>query len=152
MTLPNIFTKDVSDTIIQRINTLQPTTKANWGKMSVEQMLAHCNVTYEMAYENKHPKPGFFMRFILKTFIKKTVTGDAPYKRYSQTAPAFIIKDTRDFETEKNRLINYIIKTQQLGEASFDNKESLSFGFLSKDEWNTMFYKHLNHHLTQFGV
>jgi hypothetical protein len=152
MTFPNIFTKAVSDNVIQRINLLKPTTKANWGKMSVEQMLAHCNVTYEMVYEDKHPKPNFFMGFILKTFVKKIVTGDAPYKHNSQTAPAFIIKDTRNFETEKNRLLDFVSKTQQVGEASFDNKVSHSFGKLNKTEWNTLFYKHLDHHLTQFGV
>ena len=63
-----------------------------------------------------------------------------------------IIKETKDFEVEKQRLINYIVKTQQLGENYFDNKESHSFGKLSKIEWNNMFYKHLNHHLTQFGA
>jgi len=152
MTLPNIFTKEISSKVIERINHLKPDSPPNWGKMSVEQMLAHCNVTYEMAYENKHPRPNAFMRIILKAFVKKVVTGDAPYKRNSQTAPAFIIKDKRDFQTEKNRLINYINKTRQLGEDSFDNKVSLSFGAMSKNEWNNMFYKHLDHHLTQFGV
>jgi hypothetical protein len=43
-------------------------------------------------------------------------------------------------------------KTVDLGEAHFDGKESLSFGKLTASQWNTMFYKHLNHHLTQFGV
>jgi hypothetical protein len=152
MTLLNIFTKDVSDKVIQRINQLKQETKGNWGKMHVDQMLAHCNVTYEMAYENKHPKPNAFMRFILKTFVKKAVTSHIPYKHNSQTAPAFIIKDRRDFNIEKTRLINYINKTQQLGEANFDNKKSLSFGILSKNEWNNLFYKHLDHHLGQFGV
>ena len=70
----------------------------------------------------------------------------------SRTAPAFLITDTKDFEAEKKRLINYIKKTQELGEAHFDNKESHSFGNLSKTEWNNMFYKHIDHHLTQFGV
>jgi hypothetical protein len=152
MTLPNIFTPTVSDQVIQRINQLKPTTPAQWGKMTVAQMLAHCNVTYEMTYENQHPKPNFLMKFILKTFVKKAVTGPAPYQRNSQTAPAFLIKDARDFDVEKNRLIAYLSKTQQLGENHFDNKESHSFGNLSKDEWNTMFYKHLDHHLGQFGV
>ncbi|MFM9910615.1 MAG: DUF1569 domain-containing protein [Chitinophagaceae bacterium] len=152
MPLPNIFTKDVSDKIIERINRLTPSTPASWGKMSVSQMLAHCNVTYEMAYETKHPKPNFFMRFFLKTFIKKIVTGEAPYKHNSQTAPAFIIKENKDFEAEKLRLINYINKTQQSGESHFENKESLSFGPLNKTEWNNLFYKHLDHHLSQFGV
>ena len=152
MTFPNIFTKEVSDNVIKRINQLSPSSKAGWGKMNIEQMLAHCNVTYELAYENKHPKPNFFMAFIMKTFVKKVVTGNAPYKHNSQTAPAFIIKDKRDFETEKNRLVNYINKTQQLGEGNFDNKVSPAFGPLNKDEWNTMFYKHLDHHLNQFAV
>ncbi|RCR71460.1 DUF1569 domain-containing protein [Larkinella punicea] len=152
MTFPNIFTTAVSEKVVQRINQLKPDTQPLWGKMTVAQMLAHCNVTYEMTYENQHPRPNFLMKFILKTFVKKAVTGPAPYQRNSQTAPAFLIKDARDFEAERNRLIAYLSKTQQLGENHFDNKESHSFGNLSKDEWNTMFYKHLDHHLGQFGV
>ena len=138
--------------MIERINSLKSDTQPQWGKMNVAQMLAHCNVTYEMVYENKHPKPNFLMGFILKAFVKSKVTDEIPYKQSLQTAPAFIIKDSKDFESEKARLINYINKTQQLGEAHFDMKSSLSFGVLSKNEWNNMFYKHLNHHLTQFGV
>ena len=152
MALPNIFSQEVSDQIIQRINALTPDTSAQWGKMNVAQMLAHCNVTYEMVYENKHPKPNFLMRFILKALVKSKVTNEVPYKRSLQTAPAFVIKGSKDFEEEKNRLIRYIKRTQELGRKYFDKKSSLSFGKLTKDEWNNMFYKHLDHHLTQFGV
>jgi Protein of unknown function (DUF1569) len=152
MALPNVFTKDVSSEIIQRINQLIPSTPPQWGKMSVAQMLAHCNVTYEMTYENIHPKTNVFMKFILKMLVKNTVVNEVPYKHNSSTAPQFIIKETKSFEAEKKRLVDYITKTQQLGEAHFDGKESHSFGVLNKIEWNNMFYKHLNHHLTQFGV
>ena len=88
----------------------------------------------------------------IKLFVKKIVTSETPYKHNGQTAPAFKIKDSRNFETEKIRLIDYINKTQQLGANSFDNKDSHSFGKLSTNEWNNMFYKHLDHHLHQFGV
>ncbi len=152
MALPNVFTTEVSNNIIDRINKLTNNNPAQWGKMSVAQMLAHCNVTYEMAYENIHPKPNFFMKFILKSFVKKAVTNEVPYKHNSQTAPQFIIKTDKDFAVEKNRLIQYIQKTQQLGEANFNGKESHSFGVLNTTEWNNMFYKHLDHHLTQFAV
>ena len=152
MSLPNVFTKEIAEQIIGRINQLTPQSKAQWGKMSVSQMLAHCNVTYEMVYENKHPKPNFFMSFILKTFIKKIVTSETPYKHNSQTAPAFIIKDEKNFDMEQKRLIDFVGKTQQLGASIFDNKLSHSFGPLNKIEWNNMFYKHLDHHLSQFGV
>jgi hypothetical protein len=152
MALPNIFDKDVSEKITQRINRLKPDTQAQWGKMNVAQMLAHCNVAYEMVYEDKHPKPNFLMKILLKSFVNQTVTGEKPYKRNSQTAPAFVMKYPKDFEKEKDRLVSYIQKTQQLGEANFDNKDSHSFGKLSITEWNNMFYKHLDHHLHQFGV
>ena len=148
----NIFTKEGSDGVIARINQLQADTPGQWGKMTVAQMLAHCCVTYEMAYENIHPKPGFFARLMLKLFVKSAVVGPKPYPKNGRTAPAFLVTEEKDFATEKKRLIAYLEKTQQLGETHFDGKESHSFGPLSKEEWNTMFYKHLDHHLTQFGV
>ena len=92
------------------------------------------------------------MRFILKAFIKKTVVSETIYKQNSQTAREFIIKDEKNVIEEKSQLINYINKTQQLRELEFDNKLSHCFGKLNKEEWNTMFYKHLNHHLNQFSV
>jgi hypothetical protein len=150
--LKNIFNQEVVTELINRIDKLTPTTKQLWGKMSVAQMLAHCNVTYEFVYEDKHPKPNPFMKFILKTFVKKEVVSDIPYKKSLRTAPVFIMNEDKDFDYEKNRLIIFIKRTQELGEAYFDGKESRSFGKLSKTEWNNMFYKHLDHHLNQFGV
>ncbi len=150
--MKNIFTKEVSDEVIARINNLTNETKGQWGKMSVDQMLAHCNVTYEMAFENIHKKPGAIAKFFLKLFVKNAVVSEKPYPKNGQTAPAFIIKGDRDFEKEKDRLISYIQKCQSLGEAHFDMRDSHSFGKLTTTEWNNMFYKHLDHHLTQFGV
>jgi hypothetical protein len=152
MALPNIFTREVSDQIIGRINQLNAGSQPKWGKMSVGQMMAHCNVTYEMVYEDKHPKPGAFMKFILKAMVKKTVVNEVEYKHDSRTAPQFLMTDPRDFNVEKKRLVDYISKTQQLGGGHFEMKESHSFGALTTVEWNNMFYKHLDHHLRQFGV
>jgi len=152
MDFPSVFKKEIADQLIDRINKLSSHTKALWGKMSVDQMLAHCCVSYEMAFENKHKKSGTVTRFFLKIFVKKMVVGNKPYPKGGRTAPAFVIADERNFEDEKNRLISYILKTQELGETYFAGKESLSFGVLSSKEWNNLFYKHLDHHLHQFGV
>ena len=62
------------------------------------------------------------------------------------------MKGDKDFGAEKSRLVSYIQKTQELGGSHFEGKESHSFGALSKEQWNNMFYKHLDHHLTQFNV
>ncbi len=152
MDLPNIFTPAVSEKVIQRINALKPTSQALWGKMTVSQMLAHCNVSYEYLFENNHPKPNPFLKFIIKLVAKKAVVSDIPYKKNSPTGPDFKMTTEKDFDTEKNRLVSYINRVHALGENHFDNKESHSFGKLTTNEWNNMFYKHLDHHLTQFGV
>ncbi|MGE8343748.1 MAG: DUF1569 domain-containing protein [Flavobacterium sp.] len=150
--MQNVFLKEDCDQFVTRINKLTTDSQPLWGKMSVDQMLAHCNVTYEMVYDNIHSKPNAFIKLLLKLLAKKKVVSETPYPRSLGTAPQFIIKGNRDFELEKSRLISYIQKTQELGEKEFEGKESLSFGKLSSKEWNNMFAKHLDHHLSQFGV
>lgn len=152
MPLPNIFTPEVTNNLLQRIESLTPSTQAQWGKMNVSQMLAHCNVTYEMMFENIHPKPNAILKFILKLLVKKKVVDETTYPKESRTAPAFLITTEKDFQKEKERLIQYMKKTQELGEIYFDGRESHSFGILTKVEWNNMLYKHLDHHLRQFGA
>ncbi|MCW3161680.1 DUF1569 domain-containing protein [Chryseobacterium oryctis] len=151
--MENVFDAKVAQNYIDRINKLVEDTHGLWGRMTVDQMLAHCSVTYEMVFEpEKHKKPGFIAKFILKTFVKPKVVGEKSYPKDSPTAPQFLIKGRKNFEEEKKRLIGFIQKTQQLGESAFDGKESHSFGKLTSQEWNNMFAKHLNHHLSQFGV
>ncbi len=150
--MKNVFDqKDVSE-IINRIENLTPASQPQWGKMNVGQMLAHCNVTYESELDKKHPAPNGFTKFMLKLFVKSKVVNDKPYAKNLRTAPEFLITVQKDFDNEKGRLINYINQTKELGAAYFDNKPSHSFGPLSQREWNNLFSKHLDHHLTQFGV
>jgi hypothetical protein len=150
--MKNIFSSEVTGEVISRINNLTEQSQPTWGKMNVGQMLAHCNVSYEYVYDGIHKKPNPVMRFFLTKLVKQKVVSETPFKHSERTAPDFIIKGERDFDKEKQRLISYIHKTQELGGDHFDGKESHSFGKLSTTEWNNMFYKHLDHHLAQFAV
>jgi hypothetical protein len=73
MALPNVFNKEVSADILDRISHLKVDSQPKWGKMSVAQMLAHCNVTYELTYEDIHPKPNALIKFILKMIVKNSL-------------------------------------------------------------------------------
>lgn len=150
--MKNIFDQQDVDELIGRINQLTPSTTPQWGKMNVAQMLAHCNVAYSQTYEPGHEKPGWFKTQLIKLFVKSAVVGEKPYKKNGPTAPAFLIKDERNFDKEKERLIGFIQKTKDLGADHFDGKASHSMGSLTTKEWNNLFYKHLDHHLQQFGV
>ncbi len=153
MAFPNIFEREVSDGIIARLNTLTPESQRLWGKMDVGRMLAHLNVSFEMLYEpDKHPRAKFPMSLILRYLVKGIVVGEKPLRRNSPTAPQFIIADEREFERERARLIEYINRTVELGESHFDGRDYVSFGVLTKTQYSNMLYKHLDHHLQQFGA
>lgn len=151
--MQNVFDARDAQQFISRINKLTPDRAAAWGRMSVDQVLAHLNVPYSIIFEpEKHKKPGFIAKLLLKNFVKSKVVNDLPYKQNLPTSPVFKIADARDFEAEKKLLIGNIQKVQQLGKEAFEGKENLSFGRMTSGEWNNMMAKHLDHHLTQFGV
>lgn len=151
--MKNIFNQTDSNHFIKRINNLSEDSFPKWGLMSVDKMLAHCNVTYELIYETeKHKKPTFITKWLMKNFVKPKVINDIPYKQNLPTSAMFVISNSKNFEEERRRIIGFIQKTQQLGAEAFEGKENFSFGKMTAKEWNNMMAKHLDHHLTQFGV
>ena len=102
--MKNLFDRKEADQIIERINKLSPETQPHWGKMNVDQVLAHLNVAYDMAFTDKYPRPGAFQKFMLKLFVKNAVVGPKPYPKNSRTAPHFVISDERDFEAEEKEI------------------------------------------------
>lgn len=147
-----IFNSDVKADMDQRVQSLSPENQAQWGKMNVAQMLAHCNVPYKMALTEEFPKAKGLKRWLLSKLVKNIVVGEKPYKKNSRTAPEFLIVDEREFEKEKAKMLENIQSVYDLGESHFEGKESTSFGNLTAKEWSNLFYKHLDHHLTQFGA
>ena len=151
--MQNVFDAKDAQEYINRINNLTPETQRKWGKMSVNQVLAHLNVAYDLTFmPEKFPKPSFIAKFLLSRFVKPKITNEIPYKQSLPTSPAFIIADERNFEEEKAKLIGNIQRVQQLGREAFEGKENINFGKMTAQCWNNMFAKHLNHHLDQFGV
>ena len=151
--MQNVFDAKDAQEYINRINNLTPETQRKWGKMSVDQVLAHLNVAYDLTFTpEKFPKPNFIAKFLLSKFVKPKITNEIPYKQSLPTSPVFIIADKRNFEEEKAKLIGNIQRVQQLGREAFEGKENINFGKMTAQCWNNMFAKHLNHHLDQFGV
>lgn len=149
---PSIFDAQTVADLKARINQLRPDTQRQWGKMDVAQMLAHCNVAFDLTYGKLTASYNFFTRFLLKAFVKKMVVGPKPYPRNGQTAPVFVISDERDFAKEKAILLDYLDRVNADGRAAFEGRESPSFGAMTADEWSVQFVKHLDHHLKQFGA
>lgn len=152
MQLSNLYSQSGSQTFVNRINQLTPNTAAQWGKMNVAQMMAHCNVSFEMGHNENYKKSNGFLRFILKNLVKGGLVNEKPLKMNSSTAPEMEIKTEKDFVHEKQMLIRYLNKTVEVGENYFNGKDHPGFGVMTSGEWNVFLGKHLDHHLTQFGV
>lgn len=152
MNYTNAYDLKSVHTTLERLNQLTENTQPLWGKMTAAQMLAHLNVSYDLAKGDRVEKIGSVGKFFLKLFVKPMVLGAKPYPKNSRTAPYFLVTEKRDFLEEKYKLIQNIEWTQQQGVAFFEGKDSNSFGKLSAEEWSILFQKHLDHHFSQFGI
>ena len=149
--MPTLFEPQTSQEIIARINQLQPSSQRKWGKMSVSQMLWHCNEALGTATGDTTTKTPFILK-LLAPMIKKTVLEQKPYKEGLPTAKEFIIKEDKNFEEEKTKLLERINKFIANGEAKVDGLKHSAFGKMTAYEWGFSQWKHFDHHLKQFGV
>ena len=147
----SIYDKSSNDTIIARINSLTPETKAVWGKMNSAQMLSHCQAPMDVAFGNLNLKANFFMQLLGK-MVKSKMMKSAEFKKNSPTAPAFIRNYECDFEQSKKGLIERINKFSENREKAIKNTKHPFFGEMNHSEWDRLQSMHLDHHMKQFGV
>lgn len=149
--MKNLFTPTVNQEIVDRINSLSPDKKPLWGKMTVAQMLAHCLEPLYVALGEKSFKGGL-MAFFFGKIAKKQLVKDEPFKRNLPTAPSFKVKEEKNFSEEKNKLVELVQRFGKNDPEEIAKRPHPFFGKLTAEEWNLLQYKHLDHHLRQFGV
>lgn len=149
--MKNLFEKDTYDEITNRINALTPETPNQWGKMNVAQMLAHCKEAFTVPLSEKK-LPRMFLGLLIGWAFKKKLYNDDPWKKNLPTAPNFIIKGERNFDTEKKDLTDMINRFYEGGPGKVGRHPHPMFGSYTSDQWGKSMYKHLDHHLHQFGV
>ncbi len=149
MELKNLFDPTVKQEIIDRIHKLSAQTQPQWGKMNVAQMLAHLQQPIGVA-QGVHKLPRTLFGRIVGPMVKSIIYNDKPFKRNLPTDKSFVmISYEKDFEKEKQSLINMI---NNFKEESIVNETHTFFGKLTRKQWSVGTWKHLDHHLQQFGV
>ena len=148
MEVKNLFEPAVKQDIINRINKLTPDSKALWGKMNVGQMLAHCQMPIGVADGTHKLKRTLFGRLV-GPMVKSMLYNDKPFKRSLPTDKSFLMTDPKDFEIEKQKLLAMV---SNFTEAGIVNETHTFFGKLTKEQWSKGTWKHIDHHLKQFGV
>jgi hypothetical protein len=153
--MKDLFDPALADDIMQRIMRLQPESERRWGSMAVAQTLAHCTFGIQMATGVINPKRAPFPANVLGLVIRPLVFGDdKPMRRNSPSSPELFMADPArcDFEGERMQLIATIDSFVRKGPAYCSQHPHPFFGSLKPQQWGILAYKHVDHHLRQFGV
>ncbi len=147
----NLFNPSDIPEIIKRIEKLNPDSQRLWGKMNVAQMLAHCNMSMETAMGMNNIKRLFIGR-IIGTLLKSRVLGEKPFGKNSPTDKSYIFPPDTNFEEQKVKAIASIRKFHEGGPAKCTTHPHPFFGKFTPEQWAVFQWKHLDHHLRQFGA
>jgi hypothetical protein len=148
----NIFHPNDYQQILARIHALTASSTRQWGTMNVEQMLEHCAIQLKMALgiipESRKAGPAIF-----RTALGRWMALYAfPWPKGSATPPAMHMSTNgaviKDFDFEKEQLLSLLQQVQQ--KESFHPHQF--FGAMNKKDWGRLIWKHLDHHLRQFGM
>jgi hypothetical protein len=149
--MQSLFDKAAYEEIINRLNKLSPESAAQWGKMNVSQMLAHCKEAFKVPLSEKR-LPRMFMGRLIGWMIKSKLYDESPWKQNLPTAPNFIIKDQRNFDKEKKELTDLVNAFYNAGLSGISKYPHPFFGKFAAEQWGKSMYKHIDHHLRQFAV
>lgn len=135
--------------IKERLHQLNENSTRLWGKMSVGQMCWHCQYPLKLAIDNRpNTSKG---NWFVKTFFKKSLYNDKPWRKGLPTAPQLKAKVEKDFDKEYKLILKLVDDFHQT-----KNRDKWyphpAFGEFTKEQWGQLEYKHLDHHLRQFGV
>jgi hypothetical protein len=150
--MKNLFeTRNVTEAK-QRIVRLRPDSERQWGKMNAAQAAAHCSAGFELALGERRPPRKLIGRLIGGIIKPLALGNDEPMRRNSPTVEGLVIQDDRDLEIERERLCRMVDRFATAGPRGCTSHPHSFFGRLTPDEWSILMYKHLDHHLRQFGV
>ncbi|MEZ4803809.1 MAG: DUF1569 domain-containing protein [Gelidibacter sp.] len=150
--MKSLFDSDTHQEVLKRLAQLDEHREPLWGKMNVAEMLNHSQFPLKVANGRmtltETPNP--FMKVVFKLY-KSQLYNDKPWKQNLPTVKDFKVTEHSTFEEEKEKLIECINEFQKK-DLNLHWPEHPFFGKFSTDQWGKMQYKHLDHHLRQFGV
>jgi hypothetical protein len=152
--MKNIINNPIKAEVIERINKLNPSDSAKWGKMNANQMICHCADQLRLANGTKQSK--FVGNFMLTTVFKwlALIILKAPKGKIETVKELKQGKggtNPTTFENDKKTLIELVINF----DGSFKTNKTVvhpAFGKMNRWQYGRLAYVHLDHHLNQFGV
>ncbi len=148
----NLYEAATVEELKQRIARLRPDSERLWGNMSAAQAVAHCSAGLEWAVGDSFAPRVLLGRMVGRLVKPMLLKDDKPMRRNSPTTKSLVVADQRDLETERERLCRLIDRFAAAGPEGCTTHPHSFFGRLTPEEWAALMYKHVDHHLRQFGA
>ena len=149
--MQTLFDSTTCEELLRRIDSVQAGSVRQWGKMSAAQMFEHTARTLEMP-TGRRPAKQLLAGKLLSWIFRKQFLGEKPFGKNSPTGADFIVHDEPALEAGRERVKALIRELQAGGEKGCDGRVHAFFGPLTGAEWGVSTYKHVDHHLRQFGA
>ena len=145
-----VFNLDDRLTLAKRIDTLSAHAPAQWGRMDCPQMLAHLSESVRMALgeleiATKGP------RALRLAPIRHAIIHWLPFPKGAPTAPELLTRRATNWQAEGADLKHLLERLAAL-EGAREWPEHPAFGHMTSRDWGTLAYRHVDHHLRQFGA
>jgi hypothetical protein len=148
MAVRTLLSNDDRSVILQRLQCARPDAKPAWGSLNAPRMLCHVADQMRVALGDIPARPTH--NFASRTLVKFIVinTGFEPPRGKIKTAPEMLTSKPTAWEADLAACVD-LAERVGCGTASAVHP---AFGPLSPQEWGRLCWKHLNHHLVQFGM
>jgi hypothetical protein len=147
-----IFDASAYEEIAGRLESLQPGAQRQWGKMTAAQMLEHTSRVAEIATGKRKLKQMLVGRMIAWIF-RSDFVGEKPFGKNAPTGADFVVAGIDpDFSAAKTGLKSVLGELHAMGANGCEGNVHPFFGRMTGAEWGVTTYKHVDHHLRQFGA
>ncbi len=150
--MKNLFEAATAEEVKERIARLGPKSERQWGKMTAPQAMAHCSVAMEWAVGDNFPSRMFVGRLFGPMAKSQVLKDEKPMGRNAPTARSLVVSDERELGKECQRLSALVERFCAGGPQGCTKHPHTFFGRMTPEEWAALMYKHVDHHLRQFGV
>lgn len=147
----SILDEQCCEALAARVQKIQPDSQPRWGTMNATEMLLHCNRVNEQLLAAEAPrvktKVSQYIARLLVLYLLPNYPKGARTPRRLDTKGQI---DVSAFRQEQTNFID-IIRRFPVHQKPIELPHPY-FGQLSTKQWGLAGYKHVDHHLRQFGV
>ncbi|HET6512036.1 MAG TPA: DUF1569 domain-containing protein [Candidatus Kapabacteria bacterium] len=146
--MKTILDKATREELISRVNKLDANSAAQWGKMDAYQMLTHLTIWDEKVLNNVKNKHALIGKLFGKIALRKVLRDEKPIDKNVPTSPGYKSNGSGDIEEAKAK---WIAQFQRYEHHTTPEYLHDFFGKMSREQVGQLGYKHIDHHLRQFG-